>query len=88
MEAEPDHNLSTRHKGFYIIGDGIFACMSRDFGIFMPKRLAGQWCVNSNVHSVLSNTLHDMSYRIVNRIFAIEAWDLLTAILYFVKKSK
>jgi len=41
MEAEPDHNLSTRHKGFYIIGDGIFACMSRDFGIFMPKRLAG-----------------------------------------------
>lgn len=41
MEAEPDHNLSTRHKGFYIIGDGIFACMSRDFGIFMKKRLAG-----------------------------------------------
>ena len=40
------------------------------------------------VHSVLSNTLHDMSYRIGNRIFAIEAWDLLTAILYFVKKSK
>ena len=22
--------------------------MSRDFGIFMPKHLAGQWCVNSN----------------------------------------
>lgn len=40
------------------------------------------------VHSVLSNTLYDMSYRIGNRIFAIEAWDLLTAILYFVKKSK
>ena len=47
MEAEPDHNLSTRHKGFYIIGDGIFACMSRDFGIFMPKRLAGYWLLNS-----------------------------------------
>ena len=24
-------------------GNGILACMSRDFGIFMPKHLAGQW---------------------------------------------
>jgi hypothetical protein len=24
------------------------ACMSRDFGIFMPKHLAGQRCVNNN----------------------------------------
>lgn len=39
-------------------------------------------------NGVNSNSLHDMSYRIGNRIFAIEAWDLLTAILYFVKKSK
>ena len=31
--------------------------------------------------SVLSNTPRGMSYRIGNRIFAIEAWDLLTAIL-------
>ena len=28
--------------------NGILACMSRDFGVFMPKHLAGQWCVNSN----------------------------------------
>ena len=27
--------------------------MSRDFGIFMPKHLAGQWCVNSNRMSAL-----------------------------------
>ena len=26
----------------------ILARMSRDFGIFMPKHLAGQWHVNSN----------------------------------------
>jgi len=38
----------------------VCACMSRDFGIFMPKHLAGQWCVNSNtrlpltVHALLS----------------------------------
>lgn len=31
--------------------------------------------------SVLSNTPRGMSYRIGNRILAIEAWDLLTAIL-------
>ena len=41
MEVDVDENLESRHKGLYIIGDGIFACMSRDFGIFMPKRLAG-----------------------------------------------
>ncbi len=29
-------------------GNGILACMSRDFGIFMPKHLAGQRCVNNN----------------------------------------
>ena len=28
-------------------GDGIFACNPRDFGIFMPKHLAGQWLLNS-----------------------------------------
>ena len=28
-------------------GDGILACMSRDFGIYMPKHLAGQWDLNS-----------------------------------------
>ena len=28
-------------------GDGIFACNSRDFGIFMPKHLAEQWLLNS-----------------------------------------
>ena len=27
--------------------DGIFACMSRDFGIFMPKHLAVLWLLNS-----------------------------------------
>ena len=26
--------------------------MSRDFGIFMPKHLAGQWRVNSNFHTI------------------------------------
>ena len=31
--------------------------------------------------SVLSNTPRGMSYRIGNRILAIEAWDLLTASL-------
>ena len=29
-------------------GNRILACMSRDFGTFMPKHLAGLWCVNSN----------------------------------------
>ena len=29
------------------LGDGILACMSRDFGVFMPKHLAGQWVLNS-----------------------------------------
>ena len=28
-------------------GDGILACMSRDFDIFMSKHLAGQWLLNS-----------------------------------------
>ena len=28
-------------------GDGIFACNPRNFGIFMPKHLAGQWIPNS-----------------------------------------
>ena len=32
-------------------GDGIFACMSRDFDIFMPKHLAGQWVLNSYINS-------------------------------------
>ena len=31
---------------------GILACMSRDFDIFMPKHLAGQWRVNSNFHTI------------------------------------
>ena len=35
-------------------GNGILACMSRDFGIFMPKHLAGQWCVNSNHRYIIS----------------------------------
>ena len=26
-----------------------FWLVCRDFGIFMPKHLAGQWCVNSNL---------------------------------------
>ena len=30
-------------------GDGILACMSRDFDIFMSKHLAGQWLLNSYV---------------------------------------
>ena len=30
--------------------------MSRDFGIFMPKHLAGQWHVNSNAISSLTLT--------------------------------
>ena len=30
-----------------VFGDGIFACNPRDFGIFMPKHLAGQWLLNS-----------------------------------------
>lgn len=29
-------------------GDGILAHMSRDFGIYMPKHLAGQWVLNSS----------------------------------------
>ncbi len=29
------------------IKDGILACMSRDFGIFMPKHLAVQWLLNN-----------------------------------------
>ena len=28
-------------------GDGILACMSRNFDIFMSKHLAGQWLLNS-----------------------------------------
>ena len=37
--------------GTYINCTGSFDQMcirDRDFGIFMPKHLAGQWCVNSN----------------------------------------
>ena len=32
-------------------GDGILACMSRDFDIFMSKHLAGQWLPNSYLYS-------------------------------------
>ena len=31
------------------LGDGDFACSFQDFGIFMPKHLAGQWLPN-NLH--------------------------------------
>ena len=31
-------------------GDGILACMSRDFGIFMPKHLAVQWLLNNYIY--------------------------------------
>ena len=38
----------TSQNAFIItFGDGILACMSRDFGIFMPKHLAVQWLLNS-----------------------------------------
>ena len=29
------------------LDDGDFACSFRDFGVFMPKHLAGQWLLNS-----------------------------------------
>ena len=32
---------------YITFGDGILACMSRDFDIFMSKHLAGQWQLNS-----------------------------------------
>ena len=33
-------------------GDGILACMSRNFDIFMSKHLAGQWLLNSYILSL------------------------------------
>ena len=32
------------------------ACMSRDFGIFMPKHLAAQWLLNSYLHTISTGT--------------------------------
>ena len=44
MEAEPDHNLSTRHKGFYIIGDGSGVTHSLSHastsGVYVARKIA------------------------------------------------
>ena len=41
-------------------GDRIFACNPRDFGIFMPKHLAGQWLLNSYIYLIILR-LHGIS---------------------------
>ena len=46
-------------------GDGILACMSRDFGIFMLKHLAEQWVLDSYKYSIKAQ-----SYCPVNSSFA------------------
>ena len=40
-------NSNSQNSFQIACGNGILACMSRDFGIFMPKHLAVQWLLNS-----------------------------------------
>ena len=43
-------------------GDGILACMSRDFDIFMAKHLAGQWQLNSYYYTVYPTQTNSRNY--------------------------
>ena len=54
----------------------ILACMSRDFGIFMPKHLAVQWLLNSYVRTMIYLNYFKRSGETLFIYFSREVWSI------------